>query len=168
MTQHATTTLEAAVLNHATPARRLAMPLKIASWVAQVAAAFILGQTLFFKLTAAPETVALFQVVAGDANGKAMMYATALGELTAVVLILIPRTAAIGGLMVMGVMTGAIGAHFATNLGISIDPVALGKPELEPLTGPSLFVMGVVAWLAGAAVAVIRRKQLPVVGKWMP
>jgi uncharacterized membrane protein YphA (DoxX/SURF4 family) len=138
----------------------LAKPLAILSWFLQLIAAFIIGQTLFFKLTGAPETIALFEVVGGE---PFMRYATALLELVAVVLLVIPRTAPIGGLAAVVVMTGAIGAH-ATKLGISIDPEALGNPDLEPLAGPSLFVMAVVAWVSGAAVAVIRRRQLPVVG----
>lgn len=138
----------------------LSKPLGITSWILQLVAAFIIGQTLFFKLTGAPETIALFEVVGGE---PFMRYASALLELVAVVLLLIPRLAAVGGLAALVVMTGAIGAH-VTKLGVSIDPEALGKPDLEPLAGPSLFVMAVVAWLSGAAVAVIRRRQLPVVG----
>lgn len=127
-------------------------PLLIGSWIAQVAVAFILGQTLFFKLTGAPETVALFDVVGG---GDAMRYATALLELAAVVLILIPKTALFGGGLGVLAMIGAIGAHI-TKLGISIDPEALGNADLEPLAGPSLFVMAVIALLASAAVVAIR------------
>jgi hypothetical protein len=138
----------------------LSTPARIASWALQLVAAFIIGQTLFFKLTGAPETIALFEVVGGE---PVMRYATALMELVAVALLLIPRTAALGGVAAVMVMTGAIGAH-ATKLGISIDPAALGKPELEPLAGPTLFAMAVVAWISGAAVAAIRRRSLPVIG----
>lgn len=138
----------------------LSTPARIVSWALQLVAAFIIGQTLFFKLTGAPETIALFEVVGGE---PVMRYATALMELVAVVLLLVPRTAALGGVAAVMVMTGALGAH-ATKLGVSIDPAALGKPALEPLAGPSLFVMAVVAWLSGATVAAIRRRSLPVVG----
>ncbi|MFG0276280.1 MAG: DoxX family protein [Phycisphaerales bacterium] len=138
----------------------MSAPVRVASWILQLLAAAIIGQTLFFKLTGAPETIALFEVVGGE---PVMRYATALMELVAVVLLLVPRTAALGGLAAVIVMTGAIGAH-VTKLGISIDPVALGNPDLEPLAGPSLFVLAVVAWLSGAAVAIIRRRSLPIVG----
>ncbi len=138
----------------------LSTPAKGASWVAQLAVAAILGQTLFFKFTGAPETVALFEVVGlGDAG----RIGTAVAELVAVVLLLIPRTAWAGGLVAMGVLSGAITSHL-TRLGISIDPVVLGDPRLEPLAGPSLFAMGVVAFVAGALVVVLRRSQVPVVG----
>lgn len=140
--------------------KKMGLPLVIGSWLAQVVAAFIVGQTLFYKLTGAPETVALFQVVGGEPFTR---YATAAAELVAVVLILIPRTASVGGLAVVGVMSGAMMAHF-TKLGISIDPVALGNENLQELAGPTLFIMGVVAWLCGAAVLFIRRAQLPIIG----
>ncbi len=138
----------------------LSTPAKAVSWVAQLVAAAILGQTLFFKFTGAPETVALFEVVGlGDAG----RIGTAVAELVAVVLLLIPRTAWAGGLMTMGVLSGAITSHL-TRLGISIDPVALGDPRLEPLAGPSLFVLGVVAFVAGGIVLLLRRGQVPVIG----
>lgn len=142
------------------PPANLSKPAAIASWIAQLIAAFIIGQTLFFKLTGAPETIALFHAVAGEGTGDAMRYATALLEFAAVVLLLIPRTAVLGGLVAAFAMLGAIGAH-VTKLGISIDPEALGKPDLEPLAGPSLFGMAVVALLSGLTVTALRRTALP-------
>lgn len=142
--------------------RKLGKPALIGSWIAQIVAAFIIGQTLFFKATGAPETVALFDVVG---LGPAGRYGSALGELLAVVLLLIPRTAAIGGIVTMGVMTGAIGAHLFTPLGVSIDAEAAGNADLAPLNGPSLFAMALIAFAAGATVTVLRRRQLPVIGE---
>lgn len=141
-------------------AATLSTPARVASWVAQIAAAAILGQTLFFKFTGAPETVALFDVIGlGDAG----RLGTAAAELLAVVLLLIPRTAWAGAIVALGVITGAIGSHL-TKLGVSIDAAALGEPALEPLNGPSLFAMAVIVFVAAAAVMVIRRGQIPVVG----
>ena len=141
-------------------AATLGTPAKIVSWVAQVAAAAILGQTLFFKFTGAPETVALFEVVGlGDAG----RIGSGVGELIAVFLLLIPRTAWAGALVSLGVISGAIASHF-TRLGISIDPVALGDPRLEPLAGPSLFGMAIVVFVASATVLIIRRGQIPAIG----
>ena len=136
-------------------------PTAIASWTLQLAVVFILGQTLFFKFTGAPETVALFEVLGAEPFGR---YAAGLMELAAVVLMLIPRTAWLGSAISFAAITGAIGAHF-TRLGISIDPAALGKPALEPLAGPSLFGMAVFVFAASSAVLVIRRRQVPVVGR---
>lgn len=141
------------------PARSKA--LTVTSWVLQVIAAAIFAQTLFFKFSGAPETRALFDVLGAEPWGR---YAAGVGELVAVVLLLIPRTAAVGGLVAGAVITGAIGAHL-TKLGISIDPQALGRPELAPLAGPTLFVMALVVLGASAGVVVIRRRELPVVGR---
>ena len=130
------------------------------TWFAQLVAAGILAQTLYFKFTAAPETVALFEVVGLGTPGRV---GTGVVELVAVVLLLIPRTAALGGLLAMGVLSGAIMSHL-TKLGISIDPVALGDARLEPLAGPALFGMGVIAFAAAAVVVAIRRREIPILG----
>ena len=135
-------------------------PLTILSWVLQLVAAFILGQTLFFKFTGAPETRALFEVLEMEPTGR---YLVATGELIAVVLLLVPRTVTLGALAAAGLMIGAVVSHFTT-LGISIDPVALGHPALEPLAGPSLFASAVTALVASLVVLVIRRTEIPVVG----
>lgn len=130
------------------------------TWVFQLLAVAIIGQTLFFKLSGAPETIALFEVLEAEPFGR---YATAIAELVVVALLLAPRTAALGGLAAVGVMTGAIFSHLAV-LGVSIDAQALGRADLMPLEGPSLFAMAVVAWAAGAATAWLRRRDLPVIG----
>ncbi len=135
-------------------------PMLITSWVLQVVVAIILGQTLLFKFTGAPETVAMFEVLGAEPMGR---IGSGVLELIAVVLLLIPRTSVIGAVVSLGVITGAIGAHL-TKLGISIDPVALGNDALEPLAGPSLFGMAVVVFLSSVAIVVIRRAQLPIVG----
>jgi len=131
-------------------------PMLITSWVLQVVVAIILAQTLFFKFTGAEETKALFEVLGAEPMGR---YASGVMELIAVVLLLIPRTSVFGAVLSLGVITGAIGAHL-TKLGVSIDPVGLGNPGLEPLEGPSLFVMAVVVFLSSIGIIVIRRSQL--------
>ena len=131
-------------------------PMVITSWVLQVVVALILGQTLFFKFTGAEETKALFEVLGAEPMGR---YASGVMELIAVVLLLIPRTSVFGAVLSLGVITGAIGAHL-TKLGISIDPVALGNPALEPLEGPSLFGFAVVVFVSSIVIVVLRHKQL--------
>ncbi len=135
-------------------------PLIVTSWVLQIVAAAILGQTLFFKFAGADETRALFDVLGAEPMGR---YATAAMELAAVVLLLVPRTIVFGAILSVGVISGAILAHL-TKLGVSIDPTALGDPRLEPLAGPSLFVMAVVVLVASLGVLAIRRASIPVVG----
>ncbi|MEQ8769023.1 MAG: hypothetical protein RIB60_00785 [Phycisphaerales bacterium] len=135
-------------------------PLIVTSWVLQIVVAAILAQTLFFKLSGADETKALFDVLGAEPAGR---YATALLELAAVVLLLIPRTAALGAIVSAGVISGAIMAHL-TKLGVSIDPAALGDPRLEPLAGPSLFAMALVVLVASLGILAIRRASIPILG----
>ncbi len=142
------------------PASSLSAPARTLSWILQIVAAAILAQTLFFKLTGAPETIALFDTLGLEPVGR---YATALAELAAVVLLLIPRTITTGAILALGVIAGAIVSHL-TKLGISIDPAALARPDLQPLAGPSLFVMAIVVFAASLAILVIRRASIPVVG----
>ena len=138
----------------------ISKPMRITSWVLQIVIAIILGQTLFFKFTGAEETRALFEVLGAEPAGR---YATATLELSAVVLLLIPRTSVLGAMLALGVILGAIGAHL-TKLGVSIDPGALGNEALEPLAGPSLFVMALVVLVCSVSVIVIRRSEIPFVG----
>lgn len=138
----------------------LPKPLLITSWILQVIVAFILGQTLFFKLTGAPETVALFEVLGAEPMGR---IATAIAELVCVVLLLLPKTSVLGAIGSVGVISGAIMAHL-TKLGVSIDPVALGNENLAPLEGPSLFIMAVIVFISSLVIITIRRTQIPVIG----
>ncbi len=132
----------------------------IVSWILQIIVAFILGQTLFFKLTGAPETIALFEVLGAEPMGR---YATAIAELVCVVLLLVPKTSVLGAIASVGVISGAIMAHL-TKLGIDIDPVALNKPEIEPLAGPSLFAMALIVFFGSLIIIAIRRTQIPIIG----
>ena len=130
------------------------------SWILQVIVALILGQTLFFKFTGAPETVAMFEVLGAEPMGR---YATAVMELVCAVLLLVPRTSVVGAIASVGVISGAIMAHL-TKLGIDIDPVKLGDPRLEPLAGPSLFAMAMIVFFGSLIIIAIRRTQIPVIG----
>ena len=88
--------------------------LNIVSWIARIVAALILGQTLFFKFTGAPESVALFAKLGAEPWGR---IGSGVIELIAVVLLLVPRTALAGAVLGLAVMAGAIGSHL-TVLGI--------------------------------------------------
>ncbi|MFK5957053.1 MAG: DoxX family protein [Planctomycetota bacterium] len=121
------------------------------SFIAQGIVAVILGQTLFFKLSGAEEAVAIFSKLGVEPYGRIGLGVL---ELFNVVLILLPRSAAFGGTMTVGLMLGAVGSHLGP-LGINVNG-----------DGGQLFAMAVVALLAGATVAWLRREQLPVVGAW--
>lgn len=89
---------------------------KIAYIVARLAAAFIMGQTLYFKFTGSPESMYIFKMVGMEPWGRWLI---GILELIAVVLLLIPRAAWAGGLLAVGLMIGAIGMHL-TILGVEV------------------------------------------------
>lgn len=90
--------------------------LNIIGWLLKLIVAGILFQTLYFKFTGAEESVYIFEKVGlGDAG----RIGSGIGELIAGVLLLIPRTAWIGALMALGIITGAVVSHL-TILGIEV------------------------------------------------
>lgn len=89
---------------------------KIAYIVARVAAAFIMGQTLYFKFTGSPESMYIFKMVGMEPWGR---WLVGILELVAAIMLLIPKTAWAGGLLAVGLMVGAIGMHL-TILGIEV------------------------------------------------
>ena len=121
----------------------------IFSWIGQIVVASILGQVLFFKFTGAEESRALFEVLGAEPWGR---IGSGVAELIAVLLILRPKTAALGALATMVLMAGAIGSHL-TVLGVDVNG-----------DGGALFGMAIVSFLAASVVAVIRRERLFLVG----
>src|SRR5882757_3212609 len=90
--------------------------LQILSWVCRIVAAIILLQTLFFKFTAAPESVYIFTKVGAEPWGR---IGSGVVELIAAVLLLTPRFVWAGAILALGVMAGAIVSHL-TLLGIEV------------------------------------------------
>jgi hypothetical protein len=117
----------------------------IISWVAQLAAAVILLQTLFFKFTGAAESVYIFSTLGIEPWGR---LGSGVAELIAAGLLLWPRMAALGALLGLGVMAGAIGAHL-TMLGIEVQG-----------DGGTLFGLAVATALCCAVVIYLRRPTL--------
>jgi len=78
-------------------------------------AALIMLQSLFFKFTAAPESVYIFSVLGMEPWGRIGIGAL---ELVSSVLILFSATA-VGALLAIGLMSGAIYFHL-TRLGIAV------------------------------------------------
>lgn len=121
----------------------------IVSWLCQLAAAVILLQTLFFKFSGAEESRFIFSTLGVEPSGR---IASGVVELVAALLLLYPRTAAVGGALAMGVMAGAILSHLFL-LGISV------KGD-----GGLLFALAVAVFLCGALVVYLRRAELPIIG----
>ena len=122
-----------------------------ASWVAQLGVAAILAQTLYFKFTYAPET----QVIFADRGGRPVATAVGIVELVCVALLLIPRTAAVGAVLSLLVIGGALFTHL-TSLGIAIKDPATGESD-----GGLLFGLAVVVAVGSLVVLGFRWAELP-------
>ena len=86
----------------------------IGSWALRIVAALILLQTLYFKFTGHPESVALFTKLGVEPWGR---IGTGVIELIAGILLLIPSTVFVGAFIGVGLMAGAIVSHL-TVIGI--------------------------------------------------
>ncbi len=119
------------------------------SWILQLAVAAILAQTLYFKFTAAPESVYIFSTLGLEPAGR---IGSGIAEAVAVVLLLVPATAAVGALLALGVISGALASHL-TRLGIEVQG-----------DGGLLFGLACVVFAGSAVVLWLRRSELPVLG----
>ena len=102
---------------------------KVISWIAASIAAVIMLQTLYFKFSAAPESVYIFSTLGLEPWGR---IGSGVGELIASVLILIPSLRWSGALLGLGIISGAIFAHL-TKLGIRINAEAINSPTPLPI-----------------------------------
>lgn len=127
----------------------LPRPLVVASWSARVIAAAILLQTLYFKFTGAPESVYIFTTVGQEPWGR---YGSGVVELVASVLLFFPRGVAMGALLALGTMSGAIFFHL-TKLGVVVHD-----------DGGLLFGLAVVVFLSAGFLLWVHRRSLPVIG----
>ena len=119
---------------------------KIISMAARLIAAIILLQTLFFKFTAAEESVFIFTTVGMEPWGR---IGSGVAELIAAVLLLIPSTIWLGAGLSLGVISGAIFFHL-TVLGIEVQG-----------DGGQLFVYAVAVFVCSLVALIIHRKQIP-------
>jgi hypothetical protein len=121
----------------------------LVSWICQVVVAVILGQTLFFKFTGASESVYIFETLGAEPWGR---IASGIFELVAVVLLMWPRFAALGSVLSVGLILGAIAAHL-TALGIVVQD-----------DGGLLFMLALVVLVGALIITFLRRRQVPVIG----
>jgi hypothetical protein len=129
------------------------MPLErnatLLSWACQLTAAAILGQTLFFKFTGAPESRYIFSTLGLEPWGR---IGTGVAELIAVALLLYPKTPVLGAVLAVGLMGGAIMSHL-TRLGIEVQ----GDHGL-------LFKLALTVLVASLLIVTLRRRELPIIG----
>jgi putative oxidoreductase len=124
-------------------------PLLVVSWICRITAALILLQTLFFKFTAAPESVYIFTKVGAEPWGR---IGSGIVELIAAILLLTPRFVWAGAFLALGVMAGAIISHL-TVLGIDVQ----GDKGL-------LFFLALAVFVTSSIALFLHRTQIPVVG----
>jgi len=130
--------------------KETSVAISIMSWVLRITAAVILLQTLFFKFTAAPESVYIFTKVHAEPWGR---IGSGIVELIAAILILTPRFTWLGSLLAVSVMTGAILSHL-TVLGIEVQ----GDKGL-------LFALALIVFVCSIANLFLHRSEIPVIGR---
>jgi hypothetical protein len=124
----------------------------VASWTLQLIVAVILLQTLFFKFTGAAESVYIFSTLGVEPWGR---IGSGIVELIAAILLLVPATVTVGAALALAVIVGAIFSHL-TVLGIEVQG-----------DGGLLFFLAVTVFIASAAILVLRRSEIPVIGMWL-
>jgi hypothetical protein len=129
----------------------------VVSWTAQLTVAGILLQTLFFKFTGAEESVYIFTTLGRFVHVAGVEPWGRIGsgviELIAGLMLLVPGTALLGAGLAMGVMAGSIASHVLV-LGFEV------KGD-----GGLLFALALTAFVGSVVVLVLRRSQIPVVGR---
>jgi len=147
-----------------TMSRPMTTPVLIFSWACRIVAAIILLQTLFFKFTAAPESVYIFtklgtfthtfipfaSISTVEVSGR---IGSGIMELIAAVLLLTPRFMWAGSVLAMAATGGAIASHL-TFLGIEVQ----GDRGL-------LFFLAIVVFVTSSIALFLHRIQIPVLGK---
>ncbi|HEV8287230.1 MAG TPA: DoxX family protein [Chitinophagaceae bacterium] len=117
----------------------------IGIWILRLLAAIILLQTLYFKFSAAPESIYIFSKLGMEPWGR---IGTGVLELIAGILILIPATTAFGALLAIALMSGAIFFHF-TKLGINVQN-----------DGGQLFIYALLVLVSSIVLVIIHRTDL--------
>ncbi|MFD1257679.1 DoxX family protein [Mucilaginibacter terrae] len=117
----------------------------IVTWILRLVAAAIMLQTLFFKFTAAPESVYIFTKLNMEPWGR---IGIGCFELIASILTLIPKTTSLGALLGLGIMAGAIFFHI-TQLGLVVQN-----------DGGKLFILAMLVFSSCTALLLLLRRQL--------
>lgn len=118
--------------------------------ILKLVVAFILLQTLYFKFTAAPESVFIFETVGMEPWGR---IGSGVVELLAVILLFIPRASWLGAILALGSMAGAIFFHL-TKLGIEV------KED-----GGLLFILACVVFISCLIILWYQREKIPIVNR---
>lgn len=119
-------------------------------WLPVILIAVILGGSFQFKFTDAPITVHIFNVV-GEFLGLEFFkttgaYIIGIAEGIAILMVIFPKTRGLGGLLTVGIMSGAIIFHLFSPLGVTVEWMENG----EMMQDGTLFYTAVITWLSGA------------------
>ena len=117
----------------------------VLSWTLRIVAAVIMLQTLYFKFTAAPESVYIFTTIGLEPFGR---IGIGVMELIASALILFTPTLVWGALLAMGLMSGAIFFHI-TKLGIEVQG-----------DGGQLFYYALIVFIASGILVLLNIKKI--------
>src|SRR5204862_5276235 len=124
----------------------------ITSWALRLIVAVILVQTLFFKFSAAKESVYIFSTLGMEPWGRV---GSGTFELIASILLFIPGTVTFGALMALAATGSAILFHL-TRLGIAL--TAVGDHG-------ELFALAIVVVMCSLGVLLLHRQELPWIGR---
>jgi len=119
---------------------------KILIWVCSLVAAGIMIETLFFKFTAAPESIYIFKKMGTE---PWMRWVQGIWELLASIGLLWPRLRWAGGVLTTGAMAAAILSHL-TWLGFSVQN-----------DHGLLFGMAIITFSCGITVMMMHREHIP-------
>jgi uncharacterized membrane protein YphA (DoxX/SURF4 family) len=138
----------------ATEKREIHMKTKtILVWVLSVYIAAVFVQSLFFKFTGAPESIYIFSTLRDwsgiDLFEPAGRWIIGLCELTASILLFVPRTRIFGAALAIGIMTGAIFFHLFSPIGV----VILGD-------GGELFTLACGVWISGWIILALSQSEI--------
>ncbi len=118
---------------------------KIVIRVLSIIAAVILLQTLFFKFTAHPDSVLLFSTLGVEPWGRIGL---GIVELITAILLLYPRTTAIGSVLGLGIISGAIFSHIFI-LGIVFNN-----------DGGALFMLAMGVFISCLIIAIMKKEEI--------
>ncbi|MDR6762379.1 putative membrane protein YphA (DoxX/SURF4 family) [Flavobacterium sp. 2755] len=121
------------------------MKKEILIWILRITASVILLQTLFFKFSGAEESIYIFSTLGIEPYGR---IGSAIAELIAAVLILMPKTTWLGALGAAGIMIGAILSHLFV-LGIEVQN-----------DGGLLFALAVITLLCSLGLLYFNKNKL--------
>ncbi|MGA7398432.1 MAG: hypothetical protein WBW38_00320 [Candidatus Sulfotelmatobacter sp.] len=159
-------------------------PVLIFSWACQIVAAIILLQTLFFKFTAAPESIYIFtklgtfihSYVPIASIGMVEVSArigSGIMELIAAVLLLTPRfvwagavlaMAATGGAAKQGIVTKVTRTPAVVSFWAIVSHLTFLGIEVQGDKG-LLFFLAIAVFVTSAIALFLHRMQIPVLGK---